>query len=507
MTTATFPSFGHPTDRRSGLWMALPARYPVAVVLGLTLLLALLVRAPYVGGDGDEYHYLIAARCAAEHGACLPLDHWGRRYPIVLPVAAALHMFGEGQGSLMLAPLAYALAAAGLFTVLVQRQFGRAEALFAGIALAVTPAFAARVPELNIDIPELAFVLAALLCLQIAVRRGRIGWVIGCGVMLGLAVQARPTSLVLLPILVGSLLLLKRARWTMPLMAGVAFPNLIEAAVYWVQAGDALLPWRLSLAHNAVPSSALLPGVDTHRSPLFNPAYIAGWNRAQNVHVHWLVDGLLNVLVDPAIALTLLCAAIFIARDWRRLRREPVLLAGIGGAASLFGGLTYGFAINPEARMFLPALAVACACFGVLAARSLPGGRLLVGVALVLLVGKGLIGAYDRTDLTPAAITAPLWVAGQQDVVVEPRTGRFLALLPAIEALPRYAGGPARRLLLLGQGNCGKAMRETGVFGWRTLQAASIAAPDPAPVAALRRAHLFLGPPVQPVLCLLRPAG
>lgn len=506
MTAPTIPSFGHSTERHRRLWLGLPAQYPLLAVLALTLLLALLVRAPYVGGDGDEYHYLVAARCAAEHGFCLPIDHWWRRYPIVLPVAGALRLFGEGQGSLMLAPLVYGLAAVGLFTTLVQRQFGRSEALLAGIALATTPAFSVRVPELNIDIPEFALVLAALLCLQTAIRGNRVAWMIGCGVMLGLAVQARPTALVLLPILCGALVLLKRPRWAAPLLAGVVLPNLFEALYYWAQAGDPSLPWRLSLAHNAVPSSALLPGVDTSRSPLFNPAYIAGWNRANNLHVHWTIDGLLNLIVDPAIALTLLCATIFMARDWPKMRREPVLLATLAGAALLFAGLTYGFAINPEARMFLPVIAVACACFGVLAARSLPQARLLVAVAVLLLVGKGLIAACDRADLTPAALAAPAWVAGQADVAVEPRTGRFLALVPQIEAVPRYADHNAGRILLIGQESCDNAMRGAGLPGWRTVRAASMAAPDSAPIAALRRAHLFLGPPVQPVMCLLAPS-
>lgn len=489
-------------------------RHPVAAVCLLTLLLALCVHAPFVGGDGDEFHYLTAARCAAEHGFCLPQDHWWRRYPIVLPTGLALRLFGEGQASLMLAPLAYGLTAVGLFTALVVRQFGRAEGLLAGIALATMPAFAIRVPELNIDIPEFAFVLAALLCLQTAVRRDRvgpviggvIGWVIGCGAMLGLAVQARPTSLVLLPVILVGCLVLKRGRWVPLLLAGVLLPNLAEMLFYLLRSGYPLLPWRLSLAHNTVPSAALMPNVDTHRSPLFNPEYIAGWYRGHDVHVHWLVDGLLNLIVDPTITLVLVCAVVFIVRDWRKVRQEPVLIAGLLGSAVMFAGLTYGFAINPEARMFIPIFAILCTCLGVLAPRTLPDGRLLVGVAVVLMIGKGVIASCDRADLTPAVLAAPSWVAGQDRVAIEPRTRRFLALSPEIRALPELPVGAARHILLIGQESCDAAMRGAGVHGWRTIRSASIAAPDPAPIAALRRARLFLAPPVKPVMCLLRPA-
>ncbi len=484
----------------------LPVRYPVAAACLLTLLLALCVHAPFVGGDGDEYQYLTAARCAADHGFCLPQDHWWRRYPIVLPAGLALRLFGESQTSLMLGPLAYGLAAVGLFTTLVVRQFGRAEGLLAGIALATIPAFGTRVPELNIDIPEFAFVLAALLCLQTAVRRNRLFRVIACGAMLGLAVQARPTSLVLLPVVAIGCLALKRPRWIPVLLAGAALPNLAELLFYGLRWGDPFLPWRLSLAHNAVPSSALMPGVDTHRSPLFNPDYIAGWYRAHGVHVHWLIDGLLNLLVDPSVTLVLVCAVVFIAKDWRAVRREPVLIAGLIGAATMFAGLTYGFAINPEARMFMPIIAVACACFGVLAARSLPDGRLLVGVAVALMIGKGVIAAYDRADLTAAVHVAPGWIAGQDRLAIEPRTRRFLALSPEIRAVPELPASAARRLLLIGQKSCDAAMRDAGIRGWRTMRSEAVSVPDPAPIAALRRARLFLAPPVEPVMCLLRPA-
>ena len=507
MTSATFSLFGQRAEARSGRrWTMLPARHPVIAVCILTLLLALCVHAPFVGGDGDEYQYLTAARCAANHGFCLPQDHWWRRYPIVLPTGVALRLFGEGQTSLMLGPLAYGLAAVGLFTALIARQFGRAEGLIAGIALATTPAFGTRVPELNIDIPEFAFVLAALFCLQTAVWRDRLSWVIACGAMLGLAVQARPTSLVLLPVVVIGCLALKRMRWVSPLLAGVALPNLAELLFYGLRWGDPFLPWRLSLAHNAVPSSALMPGVDTQRSPVFNPDYIAGWYRAHGVHVHWLVDGLLNLIVDPAIALVLVCAAIFIVKDWRTVRREPVLIAGLTGSAFVFAGLTYGLAINPEARMFMPVIAVACGCFGVLAARSLPDGRLLVGVAVALMIGKGVIAAYDRADLTPAVRAAPGWIAGQDGLVIEPRTRRFLALSPEVGAVPELPVESAQRLLLIGQKSCDAAMRDAGIGGWRTMRTRSVAAPDPALIAALRRMRLFLAPPVEPVMCLLRPA-
>ena len=156
--------------------------------------------------------------------------------------------------------------------------------------------------------------------------------------------------------------------------------------------------------------------------------------------------------------------------------------------------------------MFMPIIATFCACFGVLAARSLPDGRLLVGVALALMIAKGVIASYDRADLTAAVTVAPDWIAGQEGLVIEPRTRRFLALSPGVRTMHERPIESAQRLLLIGQRSCDAAMRDTGIRGWRTMRSQSVAAPDPAPIAALRRARLFLAPPVEPVMCLLRPA-
>jgi hypothetical protein len=496
--------------RRPVDWRELFTASPVATVILFALLLLAIVPVAYLGGDGDDYHYLLAARCVADHGFCLPVDHWWRRYPIVFPTGISLALFGESQASLSIAPLAYSLSALALFVTLVQRQFGRVEALLAGLALACTPAFAMRLPEVNIDIPELTFVLAALLCLQSASASGKRRLVVLAGVMLGFAIQARPTSLVMVPIVMIGLVAMKQWRgWTLPLIAGVLIPNLGEAILYWLYAGDPLLPWRLSLAHSHMPSSDLVPGVDTGRSPLFNPNLIGGWKHANGISVHWTVDGLLNLVVDPSIALTLACGALFAASNWRALigaRDGKLLLALAIGAALLFGGLTYGFAIAPRPRMYLAIIALFCVYFGVFAARSLPARALLVSVATLLLVGKALSVAYDRADLRAEAMIAPAWVAAAHgNVAIDPRTGRFLTLVPGIDALPRYAPGiAADRILLIGQDDCRQAADDVGLQNWHAERAATFRRHDPVVIATLRRSGLFLGPPLITAMCLLR---
>ncbi len=318
------------------------------------------------------------------------------------------------------------------------------------------------------------------------------------------------SKLVMVPIVVIGLVAMKQWRgWTLPLIAGVLIPNLGEAILYWLSAGDPLLPWRLSLAHSHMPSSDLLPGVDTSRSPLFNPNFIGGWLHANGISVHWTIDGLLNLVVDPSIALTLACGTLFAVLNWRALIGEQdgkLLLALAVGAALLFGGLTYGFAIAPRPRMYLAIIALFCVYFGVFAARGLPARTLLVSVAALLLIGKALSVAYDRADLRAEAMIAPAWIAAAQGIVaVAPRTGRFLTLVPEVEALPRYAPGVAAdRILLIGENDCRHAADDVGLRDWRAERAATFRRRDPMIIAALRRDGLFLGPPLITVMCLLR---
>jgi 4-amino-4-deoxy-L-arabinose transferase-like glycosyltransferase len=487
----------------------------VAAVLLLAIALAAINPVGYLGGGGDEYHYLIAARCVAEHGACLPLDHWWRRWPIVLPTGLSLRVLGEGQAALAAAPLAYALAALALLTDLARRLAGARAAVIAGSTLALTPVFTSRMTELNIDVPELAFVLLALWCAARLPDGGNRRWAIATGLAIGLAIQARPTALALLPL--TGLVLLRPAdrRLFLPLLAGVVLPSLAEAAVYAVAAGDPLLPWRLSLGHTTIPSTELLPGVDPSRSPLFNPDYIAGWRRPLGIRLHWLVDGLVNFILHPTASVTLLggAALALLHPAWLRSpdRADRALRLFALMAMLWFGTLTYGLAIDPKPRMFLPVAAAASLFFGVLADRAWPRHRGLIAVVAMLILLKGLAAVHDRAGLRDQAAAAPRWIAqAPPPMAIEARTARFLALVPEARALP--LADPRRRsgrVLLIGEGGCRPAAHVAGFANWRIDRAWHQQRRDSGPVAWLRQRHLFLAPSPVYAMCALSagPAG
>ena len=461
---------------------------PAATALLFALVLWLVNPVGYIGGGADEYQYLIAARCTAEHGFCLPVDHWWRRWPIVAPSALALRLFGESYVSIALVPLAYALASVALLAAVVARQFGRNAGTLAGVAFAATPLMSELALEMGIDVPEFLFALAAVALVQRGYERGGVRWVALAGLAAGLAIQARPTGLALLPVFIGLFLVSRKPGWVLPFLAAAALPSLVEAVVYAAAAGDPLLGWKLSLAHNRIPSSELLPTVDPSHSPLFNPEYIGGWRRPLGIEVHWLVDGLLNYLLNPTVAITVAAGLLLLALEWRTIadrRTRQALAAAVAIGVLWFGALTYGFAIDPKPRMFLPTLAVAAALFGALAPRRWAQSKALAGGLFVLIIMQGAVAAYQRSDLRALVTAAPHVIRGAgPGLVADAITARYLALVPEARALPLFDNRPnQRKLLLIGQTNCPEAARAMNYRGWHAVR--STTTPPGEPPAAL----------------------
>lgn len=487
-------------------------RSPTAQVLIFALAVLALNPVGYKGGGADDWQYLQAARCAAEQGFCFPEDHWWRRFAIVVPAGLAIRLFGESQVTLAVFPLICGLGSIALFVRLVERQFGRREALIGGLVFAATPVIGERLLEINIDMAELVLLLGAVACLQSAHRTGRRWAFPAAGALIGVAILCRPTLLALLPIFAAAFWLVPDWRRRAAAFAtGLVTPILVEAAVYAVWAGDALFPWKLSMAHTRIPSTELESTVDLSQSPLFNIAYIDGWKPSMGLSVHWTVDGLLNLLIHPGIGLSLVAALMLIGLDHRRLLspepRAKLLLFLIGASMAFFGALVYAFAIDPKPRMFLPVLAVACAAIGLLAAERLrTGNRLLVVACLSLLVVKGVVASWDRLRVDPVAATAAEWILAEpNNMAATPLASSLLTLTPEVRRLP--VGQDARpKLLLLGATDCRSSTTEYP--GWRVLREQLYTRREPQLVAEMRKARLLFQPTQVIALCLLeRPAG
>jgi 4-amino-4-deoxy-L-arabinose transferase-like glycosyltransferase len=401
------------------------AQWALLIPIALLLLLVLLNPVPLVGGYTDDYRYLVGAQCLD----CLPANHWERRFAIVWPVGVALKLFGENLWSVMLFPVASAIAAVVLTFLLVEKQYGRKAALIACCVLVLTPVFSDRAMRIGIDMIELVFLLGSVLVLQ----RGKGHF--WAGALMGLAVLCRPTMFAALP-MVAFLAWWQDSKSLKRFAIGFVAPLAIEALAYLIVAGDPLYPWKLSLNHMAAWRASMddfrlaqfiSRGVDTSQIPLFNPALIGAWRPAAGVEAHWTVQGIVNLLVSPECALTLCAGLIFALLAWKTLDR--LQLALILSACLFFGALTYAFAVDPRPRIFLPIIVVAAALVGSIAPKLWVWPRKLVVVTFftaILLVGA--VKAATRIDYRPDAEKADKLLALQPYAVTSDARQR-LALI------------------------------------------------------------------------------
>lgn len=489
---------------------ALSFRWPTwtPAVIMLAIVCAFGAEA-YVGGGGDDYYYLDAARCLVRGELCLPHTHWAARWPVVAPLAAAIALFGESLLSVALPTIAYTAAAAILLALNVERRLGRSAGAIAALVLVLTPAMTGRALKPAPDGAELAWLLAALLAIQLAIRHRSSRAALSAGLLFALAIMTRTTAVVLLPVVavIGWRLPDTERRLAIPFVIGLAAPLLAEMACYALATGNPGYGLMLALHHARLPTSELPPGIDLTQGTLFNLDLIRHWHRSSGIHVHWLVDPLLNLLADPAASLTLLGAGALalVARD-RWTRADRWLLPAIAAAAGHFLVITYVLAIDPKPRMFLPELALAATMVGIAAGRLLAAGRVALPVALLALLAlRGISFGYGQPNPIVVADTATAWIRAEHNPpATDEWTRRSLALAPVAAALPIAVADERRPILALSPDDCAAALDRAGP-GWRVERFARFTPRDPPVIGWLRAHGIMIGAYQAPTLCLLRP--
>lgn len=464
----------------------------------------------YLGGGGDDWHYLEAARCLVQKGVCVPATHWAARWPLVAPLAGALALFGESRVSVAIVPFLYAVAVTILLAENVRRRFGGSAAMWAAVAFVLTPAFFGRIYQPSVDIPELAWILAALLAGQLSLEQRSFKAAALCGAALGLAILTRATALAFLVPLALGWLALPRSQRTLvfPVASAMAVVLAADGILYGLIAGDPLLGWSLSLHHTAIPSTELAPGVDLSKSALLNIEFIRNWRRSMGIEVHWTVDPLLNLLADPRCGLTLLGAILLaFARRKGLATRDPMGWLAWAAAAALihFLVLTFVLATDPKPRMFLFEMAVAAAVIGVVCAnRERAAPPLLAGVLIALIALRGLLLNYNAIDLSAAAMTAQRWASAQRGgLAVDEWTSRTFTLVPAVRALPLHDTAPNLPVLGLATGSCANA-DGSGAHG-TPLREARFHRDEPTFLRWMRSHHIAVAEKAVPILCIYAP--
>ncbi|MBB3912471.1 ArnT family glycosyltransferase [Sphingomonas desiccabilis] len=454
-------------------------------VLLLWTLLLLLNPVGYIGGGSDDGRYLEAAQCVVDHaGWCVPETHWAARWPVVLPLAGAIALLGETRLAVGLASAPWAIAAILLLTTLVYRWKGRLAALLAGGVLVLTPVFTLRSLSPSADLPELTFLLGGWLAAQ--QRRPLLS-----GLLFGLAIATRETAAVALVTLPMAWLLWRPRPARLPVgMVGLALPLLVEGLVHAATAGDALLRVRLALGHTGIPSSELATGVD-HRVPLFNMELVRHWRPATDIHVHWLLDPLLNLLASPLCGIVLVAALGLVTIRGRESYALVKLLALGSAAIALL--LIFVLAIDPKPRMFLVVIAAAAAIVGIdCAERLCAHQRLLPMVLLVLIAVKGVAVVADQPNILMAEQVAARWITTSRPALTtDANTKSHFALVPEARVLAVGDGVPR---MVLEVGACNAAAGESR----------DVRAPDRAWVAGICKTGFFLTRRERLSLCLYR---
>ena len=160
--------------------------------------------------DGEYYHRLATRIANGEgytwlwpDGAVTYAAHYPVGYPALLGAAYAL--FGQKPVVAMMVNALIGTAGAWAAFDLLTRATSRRLALAGGLVVALHPALVPYTAALMTE-----GVTAALLVVATAfaershaaeTRRGAVGWLVACGVMMGVATLVRPQSLVLAPVL------------------------------------------------------------------------------------------------------------------------------------------------------------------------------------------------------------------------------------------------------------------------------------------------------------------
>jgi 4-amino-4-deoxy-L-arabinose transferase-like glycosyltransferase len=174
------------------------------VVLLVNATVALLAADGVILNDAESY-VLLGRHLAANQGYVfeagrVPTSWRAPGYPVFLGL-----LFWLSSGSLLVARLAQAglsTASAALAWRLARRQLGEREALWTGTLVGLYPELAGFSGMLWSESLFLVLFLAALLLILNAIMdvRGRV-WALAAGLVLGLAILTRSTSVVLLPVL------------------------------------------------------------------------------------------------------------------------------------------------------------------------------------------------------------------------------------------------------------------------------------------------------------------
>jgi 4-amino-4-deoxy-L-arabinose transferase-like glycosyltransferase len=166
----------------------------------LAALVAAIVSWRWVGYQGgDDHYYAEAALAWLNDFPALGTSHWSLRYPLVLPIALSVLVFGKSTFAIGLVSLAYYLGILAVDYYFVRRWFGWKTAFIAGLIAALLPAMPVQATYADCDMAEIFFVMSSFWFFLLGCRgRHKTTSLLASGALAGMAFLTRETTVALL---------------------------------------------------------------------------------------------------------------------------------------------------------------------------------------------------------------------------------------------------------------------------------------------------------------------
>jgi len=404
-------------------------------VSGLVILAAAILWWRWVGYQGhDDAYYASAALDWVQNFPAVGMDHWALRYPLVVPTAGVIALFGPSVWALA-AVNVVAYSAFLLVTYLAVRHwFGWLAAALVTLIGIVLPQFPVQATYANPDLLEMALVVASFWTLMLARERdGPPGLLLLCGVLAGLGFLTRETTLSLV-LLYGLLFLFRPAmpRWRY-LLVGLGFAVMVGAQMGYlaVRTGDPLHRVHLSATHDQVDRGAKQAAAASEGRALDSEGVLATSPVVAPLAAIFISQkyGLLFFLAIPAYA---------VLRTGRWLtaaQRSVVDCAALGALVAFLFVAVNGTILYVVPRYFMVPAALAAVPVAVLGARWLGAGGLVRAAAVLLGLGFvvtsfGLLYLENTRPLLAEERLVKAVAASDGTVHVNPETaGRLQYLL------------------------------------------------------------------------------
>jgi hypothetical protein len=297
----------------------------------------------WVGFMGsDDSLYWAGASGWLAHAPYLGTTHWALRHTLVIPMAIARALLGDGMTALVLPSLLYGISTVILAAVWINRAAGLPAAVAAMALIVTNPQFALLSSIANIDLVETFFVLLSIALLHRAIdapdnRSRRLSSLLLSGVSVGFAILSRETSAFAI-IAFGLLFLfgygMHRA-WYFVAGGACAAVVAFELLFVWRMSGDLFYRATISLHHDetidrwldqGAQVPVLHPLIDPLTMLLFNHNFgLLTWIGAPlTVWLMWRADLMIPAQRLAVIAITLAATwSLLAAGAWNELNLAP----------------------------------------------------------------------------------------------------------------------------------------------------------------------------------------